>query len=299
MLFGESLGRQAKEGRTIIDFPIVDTHVHIWDINKLRYPWLSDFPFLNKTFLPEDYRKACGPINVEKMIFVQCECDPAQYKEEVAWITELAQTEKRFQGIVAWAPCEKGEAVRPELEELAQNELVKGIRRIIQFEEGLEFCLRPGFIKGVQLLAEFGFTFDICIAHYQTASTTGFVRQCPDVKFILDHIGTPNIKEGMLDPWRAELREFSKLPNVYCKVSSLATEADHHNWFKEELKPYVDHIFECFGFDRTIYGGDWPVSSQAATLPQCVETLEWLIKGCSQTELKKLFHDNAIAFYDL
>jgi L-fuconolactonase len=279
--------------------PIVDTHVHFWDIHHLRYPWLGDVPSLNRTFLPADYDSACHPVAVDKMVFVQCECDPAQYLDEVAWVSELAGHDPRIQGMVPWAPLEKGLAVLPELERLAKNPLIRGIRRIIQFESDPGFCLRPDFIAGVKLLPRFGWTFDICISHVQLANTIRFVEQCPDVRFVLDHIGKPDIKGGKFEPWAGELGELAKFRNVHCKVSSLATEADHANWTLDDLRPYVDRVFECFGFERTMFAGDWPVSGQAATYPRCVETLQQLTAGASETDLRRLFRDNALAFCSL
>ena len=212
---------------------------------------------------------------------------------------KIAEKEDRIKGIISWAPMEKGEAARPEIEKLAENKLVKGVRRIIQFEEDIEFCLRPDFIEGVDMLPGYDMTFDICIDHRHTKNTIKFVKQCHDVRFIIDHIGKPDIKNGMLDPWRDEMKELSRFENVYCKVSSVATEADHATWTLEDIRPYADHIFDCFGFDRTIYAGDWPVSSQAADLPLCVETIEKVTEGCSEEDLKKLFHDNAERFYNI
>lgn len=280
-------------------FPIVDTHLHLWDPGRLRYPWIDNIPLLNRAYLLEDYKKACGPVRIEKMVFLQCECIPDQFLQEAEWITSLAQQDPRIQGIVPWAPLEKGEAARPALEKLAQNRLIKGIRRIIQFEPDQSFCLQPDFVKGVQMLADYNFSFDICISHGQMANTIQFVRQCPNVKFILDHIGKPDIKNHLLDPWRAEIKTLSEMPNVWCKVSGMVTEADHKTWTKEDLKPYVDHVIDCFGFDRAVYGGDWPVSYQAAEYPQWVETLAWAVSGASEVEKRKLFHDNAVAFYRL
>ena len=124
-------------------------------------------------------------------------------------------------------------------------------------------------------------------------------RAVPEVQFILDHIGKPDIKNKLLDPWRAEIKTLSEFPNVWCKVSGLVTEADHENWTREQLKPYIDHVIECFGFDRVMYGGDWPVAFQATEYPRWVETLDWAIEGCTDKELKKLFRDNAAAFYRL
>jgi L-fuconolactonase len=281
------------------DFPIVDTHLHVWDTNRLRYPWLKDIPLLNKPYLLADYNQATGPVKVEKMVFLQCECDFSQFMEEAEWVTSLASEDSRLQGIVPWAPLEKGDGVKADLEKLASNPRIKGIRRIIQFEPDIEFCLRPDFVRGVQALTAFGLHFEICISHIQMANTIKLVQQCPNVRFILDHIGKPDIKNHVLDPWRQEIRTLSEMPNVWCKVSGLVTEADHQKWTKEDLKPYIDHVIECFGFDRVMYGGDWPVAFQATEYPRWVETLEWAVSGCSETELRKLFRDNAIKFYVL
>ncbi len=78
----------------------------------------------------------------------------------------------------------------------------------------------------MQLLPEFGFSFDICIRHTQLAASIELVRRCPETSFILDHIAKPNIAKRELDPWREQLRELAALPNVICKVSGVATEAD-------------------------------------------------------------------------
>jgi len=278
-------------------FPIIDTHLHIWNLDRLRYAWLDGIPLLNRNYFIEDFRRACGPVQVAKMVFLQCECDFAQFHDEAAWVTEVARTEPRLKGMVPWAPLEKGEAAEPDIARLAANPLVKGIRRIIQFEADPVFCLRPGFVRGVQLLARYGLSFDLCINHTQLANTIKLVRQCPDVRFILDHIGKPDIKSGRLDPWRAELRELAQLPHVWCKLSGLVTEADFKLWTPAGLRPYIDHVIACFGFDRVMFGGDWPVSAQAADYPRWVATVDEILAGSSQDELQRLYVRNAESFY--
>ncbi|MCB0110786.1 MAG: amidohydrolase family protein [Caldilineaceae bacterium] len=283
----------------MINFPVVDTHLHVWDPGYLRYPWLDEIPLLNKPHLLADYNRATGPVQVAKMVFLQCEVDFAQFQEEADWVSGLAQTDPRIQGMVPWAPLEQGDGARAAVERLAANPLVKGIRRIIQFEDDIEFCLRPDFVRGVQMLADYNLRFDICINHTQLANTIKLVAQCPNVPFILDHIGKPDIKNQLFEPWRQEIEQLAGFPNVWCKISGLVTEADHANWTREDLKPYIDHVIESFGFDRVMYGGDWPVATQATDYPRWVETLEWAVQGCSSEELHKLFHDNAISFYRL
>ena len=278
-------------------FPIVDTHLHLWDLQRLRYPWLASVPMLNKHHLIEDYRRACGPVAVAKMVFLQCECDFAQFQEEADWVTEVSRVDPRIRGIVPWAPLEKGDAAEADLARLAANPLIKGIRRIIQFEADPEFCLRPDFVRGVQLLPRHGLSFDLCINHKQLANTLKLVQQCPNVRFIMDHIAKPDIKAGLLDPWRAEMRELARLPNVWCKLSGLVTEADFAKWTPADLQPYIEHVVDCFGFDRVIFGGDWPVSTQATDYPRWVSTLDAALKGASPDELHKLYVRNAEAFY--
>jgi L-fuconolactonase len=284
----------------MLPFPIVDSHLHLWDLDKLHYPWLADVPFLNRTFLLEDFREACGSVEVESMVFLQCEVHPTESLNEAKWVISLARKDNRIKGIVPSAPLEKGDGARKFLEELTTaSPLIKGIRRVIQFEPDLDFCLRPDFVRGVQALADYDLSFDICISHIHLANTIRMVERCPKVSFILDHIGKPDIKEQLFEPWMRELRELASFPNVHCKMSGLVTEADLKRWTREELKPYIDHTMDCFGPDRVIYGGDWPVAFQATDYPRWVETLNWALRNYSLENKRKIFHDNAVRFYRL
>jgi len=278
-------------------FPIVDSHLHIWDIGPIRYPWLAGAPKINRNHLIDEYRRACGPVQVAKMVFLQCECDPAQFQAEADWVTEVSRADPRLRGIVPWAPLEKGDGADADLARLASNPLIKGIRRIIQFESDPEFCLQPGFVRGVQLLPRHGLSFDICVNHRQLANTLKLVRLCPGVSFILDHIGKPDIKGKVLDPWRAELRELASHPNVWCKLSGLANEADMEKWTPADLRPYIEHVIDCFGFKRTIFGGDWPVATLATDYPRWVQTVDDALRGSSPDELHQLYVRNAEKFY--
>ena len=280
-------------------FPIVDTHVHLWHPEQLRYPWLAEAPALNRPYLLKDYIAASGELDIDSMVFVQCDTHPDDSLKETAWVTSLATTvAPRIQGIVAWAPLEEGKQVAPFIEKLAENPLVKGIRRLIQ-SESVDFCVQPDFVSGVQTLAQHKLNFDICIFHPQLANAIRLVAQCPNVQFVLDHIGKPDIKNQLFEPWQQEIRTLAEFPNVYCKISGLVTEADHGQWTPAHLQPYIEHVITCFGFDRVIYGSDWPVSTQATDYPRWVHTLQDAVSGCSPEEVRNLFHDNAIKCYRL
>ena len=280
-------------------FPIVDTHVHLWHPERLRYPWLTEVPALNRPYLLKDYNDASGELDIESIVFVQCDTHPDDGLKETAWVTDLATTvDPRIQGIVAWAPLEEGEQVAPFVEKLAENPLVKGIRRLIQ-SESVDFCVQPDFVSGVKTLSRYGLNFDICIFHPQLANAIRLVEQCPHVQFILDHIGKPDIKNQLFDPWKQEIQTLATFPNVHCKISGLVTEADFETWTPADLQPYIEHVITCFGFDRVIYGSDWPVSTQATDYQRWVHTLTEAVSGCSSEALGNLFRDNAIKFYRL
>jgi L-fuconolactonase len=125
------------------------------------------------------------------------------------------------------------------------------------------------------------------------------VRRCPEVRFVLDHIGKPAIRDDRLDPWRADIERLAALPNVWCKLSGVVTEADHSAWTREQLRPYIRHAAEQFGFDRLLFGSDWPVSELTHRYAEWVEIIAWALADCSEIERRKLFRDNAIAFYRL
>ena len=277
--------------------PIIDTHVHFWDPDRLSCPWLTGVPAINRRFTPEEYRSATARLPITGIVFVQADVAPQHSRAEVEWVAELARSEPRIGAIVAFAPLEEGEAVAGTLEELSGQPLVRGIRRLIQSEPDPAFCLRDGFVAGVRALARYDLSFDICIRSTQLESAVELVRTCPGVRFILDHIGKPDIAGGELEPWMSLIAQLAALPNVTCKLSGLVTEAHHGSWTSDDLRPYIEHVIECFGFDRLMYGSDWPVVTLAADYDRWAATLQAEVAGCSATERRKLFHDNAKMTY--
>jgi L-fuconolactonase len=276
---------------------IVDTHVHLWDPGQFRYAWLDGWPGLNRAFLPPDFAAASATVNVNKFIFVECGCEPAQSPGEVDWISGLAKAEPRLKGIVAHAPLEKGKTVRANLEQLASRPLVKGVRRNLQGERDLEFCLLPDFVTGVGLLAKFSFTFDVCVRHEQLRSVAELARRVPQVAFVLDHFGKPDVRSQQTGSWAADLKALAAQPNVACKISGLTTEADWSRWQPGDLKFYFGWALECFGFDRILFGSDWPVATLATSYERWVQTVQDFLSFARDVDQIKLFRTNAERIY--
>ncbi len=287
------------------DCPIVDAHLHLWDPRRYRMSWLDGNAILDRPYGLTDYRDQTAGLDVQAMVDLQVEVEPPYALLEARWAAERAREDPRLQGIVAWAPLEHGERARAFLDALVADgplgggSLVKGIRRIYQSEPDPEFCLRPDFVRGVQMLPEVGLSFDLCIQYRQLPATAELVRRCPQVSFILDHVGKPDIRGRVFEPWAEGITALAALPNVICKVSGMVTEADHQRWTPEDLAPYVAHVLAALGEDRVAFGGDWPVVLQASAYRRWVETLEALTAGLSPAGRGKLWGENARRFYRL
>jgi len=282
------------------DFPIVDAHVHLYDIDKLSYPWLSTVPKINRSYGLADLDAVLGPVELEAFVFAEVNVAPGQHLDEAAWVQGLADQDPRLKGIIAHAPLEQGpKAVAADLEKLGENRCLKGIRRLIETEMDPRFALEPDFIEALRLLPRHDLTFDICVKHWCLTFGLELVRRCPDVTFVLDHIGKPGIKHEMWEPWRGQIAELAALPNVHCKVSGVITEADHASWGKEQVKPYVAHVIDCFGFDRVFYGSDWTVAELTHDYPTWVAILDEVLAGTSRDEQRRFWVENAKAVYRL
>jgi len=284
----------------MLDFGIVDAHVHLIDVQTLRYAWLTFAPKLARSWSLDDLMARSKPYEIAACVFVEVDVDAPLHMAEAVWVDGLTQTETRLTGVVASVPMELGPAaVEPDLARLATMRSVRAVRRLIQDNPDTEFMIRPDFVAAVKLLPKYNFSFELCIKHPQFANTIELVRRCPEVSFILDHIGKPAIATGLLDPWRAHMRELARLPNIVCKLSGLTTEADHTAWTRQQLRPYIDHTISCFGFNRLMYGGDWPVCELAGHYLQWLATLEWATSGCSAEERRALFRETAVRAYRL
>ena len=278
-------------------FPLIDTHVHLYDLARHSYGWMAGLPKINRTHLMPDFDAATAGIAVEKLVFVEVAADPGQYLGEAAFAQEIADRDPRLAAIIAHAPVENGAAVKRDLEILLAHKNLRGIRRLIQGEVNPGMCLEPGFIAGVKLLARHNLLFELCIKHWAMPYAIALVKQCPDVMFVLDHIGKPDIRHGLHEPWWSQLRELARLPNVVCKISGAIGETAPAPWTPAQVAPYVAHAIECFGFSRCMFGSDWTVSELTHSYGQWVGLVDHVIHGASLEEQRQLYCGTARHIY--
>jgi L-fuconolactonase len=276
--------------------PLIDTHLHLWDPAVLRYPWLAGSELLDRRHAVGEFAAASAECDVARAVFVQCEASDGM--AEVRWVAQQAADDRRIVGIVAHAAVERGMAVREQLAELARQPLVRGIRRMLQ-GTARGFATQEGFIAGVRCLAEFSFSFDLCLQRDQLPEAIALVRACPQVRFVLDHLGNPPIAAHGREPWAEDLAALAALPNVWCKLSGIVTVADPAAWTIDDLAPYVDHALRVFGSERMMWGSDWPVVLKASDYRHWVDATRTLVGGLPEAARRRVLHDNAAVFYRL
>lgn len=275
----------------------IDSHVHLWDLNRLKYPWLQAEPLIERSFLAVDYCTASVQRPPGKIVVVQGECEQASYVEEVKFLCEQALKEPRIQAIVAYAPVEDPRGIDAALDGLAKFPLVKGIRRM--YDDHPRLCYSKAFIEGLKKITSYRFSFDISVKPYAIPATIKMIEKCPDVQFVLDHLGKPAIATGGWASYAKHMEILSSFPNVSAKISGLVTEARRNAWTGDELAPYIHHAVEKWGFDRLLFGSDWPVLLLASSYTQWMDTVLHILRDCPVEGITKIFYSNAARIYRL
>jgi L-fuconolactonase len=274
---------------------VIDAHVHFWGPGVFSYEWLAKIPTLHRPFLPAEYTVATNGLGVEQIVFIECNCLPAENVQEVEWVERL---DHRVAGTVAFADLTDGARLGQTLDRLQQLPRVRGIRHNIQ-GQAPGFCLQTAFVEGVREVGRRGLTFDVCATHDQLDDVIKLARRSPDTRLVLDHCGKPAIRSGLLEPWQTRIAELGGCENVWCKLSGLLTEADTTYWREEELLPYADHVVHCFGTARLMYGSDWPVLTLAGRYVDWLGFTRTVTASWSAADRQLFYHDNATRFYGL
>ncbi len=286
----------------MFSFPVIDTHVHLWDSTYLHRPWLKEMPLLNRPYGLEQYLEQTEDLSIEAIVCVEADVLPEERLQEVRWLSDQARQNSLIQGIVAAAPIgiEDRTVLRSYLDTLvAIDPRIKGVRRNIQGEMMPGFCVQPDFVSDIQMLSEYDLSFDLCLKHRQLGDVIELVRLCPGTRFVLDHASKPDIRQHLLDPWREQIQELATFPNVACKISGMVTEADHQYWTTGDISSYMMHVLTVFGEDRVMFGGDWPVLLLASSYHRWVETVDVLTSHKSVSAMRKFWSENARRIYRL
>lgn len=275
----------------------IDTHQHLIYPDHFSYDWTVGFPALaGQAFRVEEYRVAAVDCGIGESIFMEVDVPWEQAASEAAFFCSLADDPaNHISGVIA--------ACRPEhenfaahLEATAHPRLV-GYRRVLHTQPD-ELSTTAIFRENVARIGKANRTFDLCLLPRQLANGTALIDACPDTRFILDHCGVPDIASGDLSFWRDQLREISRRPNLACKISGIIAYAAGEIT-ADTLRPVVEHAIDCFGWDRVVWGSDWPVCNLTRDLASWTSLLDEILADCSEDELARLDHRNARKIYHL
>lgn len=280
---------------------IVDAHHHLWRIED-GYRWLDepDLTPIRRTFTPDDLRAALTTAGVDRTVLVEGgRCDPA----EAPILLRHARDVEAIAGVVAWAdPAEPGLAdTLARYRELPGGGALVGIRSQVQGEPDPDYLDRPEVRAGLRTIAAAGLAFDLVIRVDQLPAAVRAARAVPQLRFVLDHLGKPQIRAGAAGyaAWVGPFGDLAALPNVTAKLSGLVTEADWRRWTVAELRPYVTTAVRLFGPDRLMFGSDWPVCLLAAEYAMVRDALVEALPPLSPTERADIFGGTAIRTYRL
>lgn len=274
---------------------MIDAHQHFWKFDPVRDAWItSDMQALRRDFYPQDLEPLLKTSGITGTVAVQAD----QSLHETKFLLQQAQTNPFIKGVVGWIDLRSSE-LDQELSRLSQFNLLKGFRHIVQGEADPEFMLRPDFVNGMEKILSKGYTYDILIRDHQLSMAVEFCNRFPGANLVIDHLAKPPIRSGEWKAWAADLKKFSRLDYVYCKVSGLVTEAIWRSWKKEDFTIYLDVVSNVFGARRMMYGSDWPVCLLSATYPQQLEVVHHYFSTWSEVERQAIFHNNAVHFYHL
>ncbi len=285
--------------------PLVDTHEHLWDLSRLKLPWLNQprAAHFRRSYLPKDYDDATSGINIVKTVYMEVNCDPADHEIEADYVIKLCQSpNSRMRGAVIGGSVDR--STFPDyIKKYATNPHIKGVRMILNDPDrprGL--CLSPTFVKNVQYLGELGLSYDFCIRPAELMDAVHLIEQCPRTRFIIDHCGNRDVQatdEKSRVTWEQGMKAAASHENVMCKISGIVATAKPKEWRPADLAPAINFCLDTFGPDRVFFGGDWPVCTAVATYRQWFDALTSIIRDRSLEFRRKLLHDNAVRFYKL
>lgn len=283
---------------------VCDTHQHLWDLDKFKLPWLTGAPpVLAHSFVMKDYLETTKGLNVTKAVYMEVNVAPEHQVAEAEYVIDLCRRDDNPTVAATIGGSPQSDQFQAYIEKFADVKYVKGVRTVLHDpdrEKGM--CLKPGFVKNIQLLGKLGKRWDLCMRPDELMDGAKLADKCPDTKMVLDHCGNLSVRntdQKLRRKWEKGVQALAERPNVICKISGIIATADKDNWRADDLAPNMNFCMDTFGEDRVIFAGDWPVCTLTAPFGGWLNALKAIVKNRSPEFQKKLFHDNAVKFYEL
>ena len=274
---------------------IVDSHHHFWDLSELDYPWMPPGDnVLRQNRLPGDLKPLIEEVGIQKTVIVQAHSSI----EEARWLLRLAAQNEFVAGVVLWVDLTDPDLGNT-LDDLMLDPYFKGVRHIWHDEPNDDWIMQSAVIDGLKELAVREVPFDFLARPQHLPYIPRVLDAIPDLKAVVDHIGKPLIADRVLEPWMSDMSRVAEIPSIYCKISGMVTEANPENWSPDDLVPYVDKVVDMFGYNRLMFGSDWPVCTLAGSYKQVFHAASRVLGKMSVADRAAVFGGNAERFYSL
>ena len=273
---------------------LIDTHLHVIDRRRLRYPWLAGTA-LDRDWSFADWQVTARRTGISHALHMEVDVAPDDIDAETGFVAGMMAGSPMMLGAVSAARPERPD-FRDWLARLDRR-VVRGLRRILH-QVPDQVSQAPAFRAGVRAMGEAGLPFDLCVRADQLHLAADLVDACPQTRFVLDHCGNPEVGRDGYAAWAGPLAELARRGNVNAKLSGLLAQTGP-DWSVETLRPYVEHLIGAFGWDRVVWGSDSPVVTLGGSLSDWVAATRALVEPCSEGERARLYHRNAMRIWGL
>lgn len=285
---------------------IIDTHQHLWDLSRIRLAWLR--PPLDRSFTPKEYAEASRGLNIVQAVYMEVAVPREERLREARYVLELCEDPSGITRAAVLAGSPMDDDFESWIMQFEDSPYVKGFRGGLATGKMTD----ERTIKNLRRLGTLGLRFDLNVPPGSLAEAARLVEQCPDTQFILDHCGNadpvaffapgraaPRAAQHSPDSWRRDMETLAAKANVVCKISGLVDNVPDYPLTAGDVAPIIDHCLDAFGPDRVIFASDWPVCLRGMSLRAWVGLLKEVTAGRSETDRRKLLHDNAVKLYGL
>jgi predicted TIM-barrel fold metal-dependent hydrolase len=285
--------------------PWIDTHLHLLYPDRLRYDWTRSLPALNKAFSLEDYQAIARPAGIAQALHMEVDVAEDQIEEETVLVGELMHKPGSLLAGAISSCRPEHEDIGAFVERSLANAHIHGFRRVLHVVPD-EISTTETFRRNVRALTAKGHPFDLCVLPHQLHLAEAMAKTCPDAQFVLDHCGVPGVASQELSPWKENIARLAGYPNVVCKISGVIAYGDVSRWAEgdvgavvRDLRPYVEHVIASFGWERVVWGSDFPVCNLTRGLRTWKAATDELLDACSPQQLDALAFGNARRVYRL
>jgi len=276
---------------------IIDAHQHVWDLSQARYDWLGPaLAPINRTITQDEALPRLRSAGVDGVVLVQS----ADNREDTDYMLATAERHREVVAVVGYVPLEDPAATADRLDQLADLPLVVGIRNLIHDRADPDFLLRPDVNESLALIAAAGLTYDVVsVLPRHLEHVPVLAERHPKLRMVIDHLSKPPIGSPDREPWWSLIEQAAQSPTVYAKISGLYPGHDLTDWSTETIRPYVVRALECFGANRLMYGGDWPISVLAGDYEVVWRGLRPLFDELDAAARAAVLSETAIEFYGI